>query len=527
MMIRSKYLLFLLALLLFIYACSDDNGDAPGNGTDETVVNNTELDPETTLYGLITDTQNNPIPNVVVTDGFTNTATDRNGVYQLVRNRRAKFVYYSTPSDYKIAIDKDNHPKFYEKFTSRDRKIRQDFTLEKQPVENTFTLFGIGDPQCRTDANVTRYKTETIEDINKLARTYQSSQNVYAITLGDIVDDAPQLWSKMKEAMSNQSIPFFQTIGNHDHLQDDGINEEAREENFQNYFGPTNYSFNRGKVHVISMDNVVYTGRQQYYGSFTESQWKWLQEDLSYVDKDMMVILCTHIPIRDGGSTSHRNTGAVEQNNGWRQEVLNLLSTFKEAHIMTGHTHYQINYLHNVNGKTIYEHVHGAACGAWWNSIWCADGTPNGYGVYEIEGNTIKNWYYKGTDQPADYQVRAYDALKEFGPAGKYTYAFAPHLNLTGEGWIVANIWNSDPNWDVRLYQDGVEIGTMTRHSSKDYKILFHHLEIQSKAIGSVFDRTSNHFYRGRVNGDASQANFRIEAKDPFGNVYTTTELTD
>lgn len=511
MIIKNKYLL--LILFLFIFACSEDNnGVDPGTGADETVVNNTELDPGTTLYGLITDTQNNPVPNVVVTDGFSCTTTDQNGVYQLVRHRRAKFVYYSTPSDCKIIVDKDNYPKFFEKLTSKDRKIRQDFKVEKQPMENEFALFCVADPQCRNDQEVNRYKYETIPDINKEAEKYN---NIYAITLGDIIFDNTSLWNAMKATMAKQSVPFFQTIGNHDHLET-AENDEKAVEGFQEMFGPTDYSFNRGNVHIISMDNVIYTGKQQYSGGFTESQWQWLQEDLSHVSKDKMVILCCHMPFRGGGANDHRV---------YHREVLNLLSTFAEAHIMIGHTHYQINYLHSVNGKTIYEHVHGAACGAWWNSEWCADGTPNGYGVYEIKGNTMKNWYYKGTGETADFQIRAYDASKQFGPTGKYTYIFAPNLNLTGEGWVVANIWNSDENWDVKLYQDGVEIGPMTRRSSKDYWVLYHHLEQLGKAVGSTFDRSSNHFYIGRLSGKASEANFRIEAIDPFGNKYTTSVL--
>lgn len=511
MIIKNKYLLFVLLLLLF--TCSKvDNGVVPPTDTDDTVVNNTQLDAGTTLYGVITDKQNNALSNVVVTDGYSCSTTDKNGVYQLIRHRRAKFVYYSTPANCKIVVDDDNYPKFYEKLTSKDKLIRQDFKLEKQPLENEFTLFCISDPQCRNDQEINRYKYETIPDINKEAEKFD---NAYAITLGDIIFDKPNLWNAMKATMAKQSVPFFQAIGNHDHLET-AENEEKAVESFQEIFGPTDYSFNRGNVHIISMDNVIYTGKQQYSGGFTESQWKWLQEDLSHVSKDMMIILCCHIPFRAGGTNDHRS---------YHTEVLDLLSTFAEAHIMIGHTHYQINYLHKVKGKTVYEHVHGAASGAWWNSEWCADGTPNGYGVYEIKGNTMKNWYYKGTQEPADFQIRAYDASKQFGLTGKYTYIFAPNLNLTGDGWVVANIWNSDENWDVKLYQDGVEIGPMTRCSSKDYWILYLYLEQLGKAAGSTFDRSSNHFYIGQLTGKTSEANFKIEAKDPFGNIYTASEL--
>ncbi len=504
----------LLISLLLTFVCSNYSTCVVSNKIEETVVNGTELDARTTLYGLITDEDNQVVPDVVVTDGFTCVTTDQNGVYQLVRHEKAKFVYYSTPSDCKIMVDEDNYPKFFEKLTSEDKRIRQDFKVERQPIENEFALFCVADPQCRNEREVKRYRSETIPDINKESEKYD---NVYSMTLGDVTFDNINLWDSVKVTMANQSVPFFQTIGNHDHLHT-APNDEMAAEKFQEMFGPTDYSFNRGDVHIISMDNVIYDGKENYSGGFTESQWKWLQEDLSHVSKDNMVILCSHIPFRKGGKHDH-----IE----YHGEVLELLSTFAEAHIMIGHTHYQINYLHEVNDKIIYEHVHGAACGAWWNSDWCVDGTPNGYAVYEIKGNTIENWYYKGTGEEVDFQIRAYDASKHFGPPNKYTYSFAHNMKLTGEGWIVANIWNSDETWDVKLYQDGVEIGPMTRRSSKDYWVLYHHLEELGKKVGTNFDKTSDHFYIGQVSGKASEADFEIEAIDSFGNRYTTSVLHD
>ena len=139
----------------------------------------------------------------------------------------------------------------------------------------------------------------------------------------------------------------------------------------------------------------------------------------------------------------------------------------------------------------------------------------------------MKSWYYKATSLPADFQIRAYDASKAFGPTNKYTYVFgAPvNLSLAGDGWIVANIWNADNRWTVKLYQDGTEVGNMTPVSSRDYWALYHHLEELGKAKGSNFDKSTNHFYKGQLTGKASEANFKIEARDPFGNVYTTSEL--
>ena len=102
--------------------------------------------------------------------------------------------------------------------------------------------------------------------------------------------------------------------------------------------------------------------------------------------------------------------------------VLDLLAEFTEAHIMIGHTHYNQKYIHKRNGKTIFEHVHGAACGAWWTANICADGTPNGYGVYEISGNTVANQYYKSTNKDGPIRPHRYSASRAASPsAGRPT----------------------------------------------------------------------------------------------------------
>src|SRR5690606_21659460 len=120
---------FFLIGFFFLVSCSKEKGTAEVPKDENPV--KTELNESTTLYGLIVDEKEQPLKGVVVSDGFTSAKTDENGVYQLVRNKKAKFVFYSTPSDCKIAVDGDNYPKFYEKLTSKDKVIRQDFTLTK------------------------------------------------------------------------------------------------------------------------------------------------------------------------------------------------------------------------------------------------------------------------------------------------------------------------------------------------------------------------------------------------------------
>lgn len=286
--------------------------------------------------------------------------------------------------------------------------------------------------------------------------------------------------------------------------------------------GPRNYSFNRGDVHIVSMDNVLYEGKKKYKGGITDRQLEWLRQDLSHVDKDKLVIFCAHIPFRGGTSVtdeSHENYDGV----------LDLLAEFSEAHIMIGHTHYQQKYIHKRNGKTILEHVHGAACGAWWTANLCADGTPNGYGVYEISGNTIANQYYKSTNKEADYQIRAYSATQVFGKSGSLTFGWAANAPAMNDAkCIVANVWNSDAsgNWKVSLWQNGTKVCDMTRVKTYDYWAYAYHVLYYSKSVGTTWGKNLDHYYYGNLaSGTPGAADFEIVAEDGMGNTYRTSKL--
>ena len=88
-------------------------------------------------------------------------------------------------------------------------------------------------------------------------------------------------------------IPFFQCLGNHDMDYRKG-GDETSDDTFQRVYGPTYYSFNRGQVHYVVMDNVRYLGKEREYdGFFQQHQLDWLKKDLSFVSRDKLIVLCT------------------------------------------------------------------------------------------------------------------------------------------------------------------------------------------------------------------------------------------
>lgn len=454
-------------------------------------IDGSEIFPGNNLIGVFRDSKTGlGIPGVPVSDGYTFVKTDENGVYQMVADSRCRTLQFTLPSNYKVPVEsgKPSRPKCWTTVTGLPAVVRTDFTLEPQEVEDELTLVMISDPQCQTTSNVNRWKNETIPDMKKDLASYPS---VYAFTLGDIIFDSSNIWDSMDQSMASVQagewyIPFFNCIGNHDHeaTKTDDYTATAA---FVSHFGPTDYSVNRGKVHVIVMDDVMVTTTKSnsspngctwnYNGGFTDDQIKWLREDIENVDNpaDKIVMICCHIPFRAGASSG----GSSFNKDKHYYDVLQLLQRFKEAHIMIGHTHYMQNYIHTsyntAGGIPIYEHVHGAACGSWWSCNSNVTGAPNGYGVYCIKGNTMQNWIAKGTITEDSYQLRVYDGNKTYTGSRSYSYTWSAggkggSANITATGYaatagcFVAEVWNSDDTyWTVEMWKDGVKLGNFTR----------------------------------------------------------------
>ena len=129
------------------------------------------------------------------------------------------------------------------------------------------------------------------------------------MTLGDNVWDAMGLFPLYKATVSNLGFTIFHTIGNHDfdlnyndrHNTTDTSGKYA-EQTYESFFGPTDYSFNIGNVHVVTMKSIDYFKNKEYTTKFSTEQLEWLKKDLSYVKSGSLVFLNLHAP------TSNRST---------------------------------------------------------------------------------------------------------------------------------------------------------------------------------------------------------------------------
>lgn len=490
--------------------------------------------PKVEVRGRVTTTAGEPVEGVAVSDGYTVVATDAKGEYLFNRAPEAEYVFCSVPAAYAVPL-RQGAPCIYKKLSDGGR---YDFVLRplKKGAERNFTLFCIADPQCYTIHHVNRFRTETVPDVRRSVA--RESLPCYGISLGDIAytegkHNATYVLPLMKTEMSKENIgmPVFQTIGNHDNeYQPIALNEGNPtptirfQRVFESVFGPIDYSWNRGEAHIVMMNDIVYrtieTSRS-YYGDFTDAQVEWLRQDLALVPKDKLLIFCVHIPL----------AGILDRANV--QKVLALLGEFENCHIMSGHTHYNRNFVH-ANG--IYEHIQAAASGGWWWSRNNGDGTPNGYAVYDVRGNKITDWRYKSVGFDEKHQMRLYRGDAEFG--GDYERLKLPF----GGNVLLANVWNADKDWKIEVYEDGRLSGEMTLmepspfrgdeypslSSSKDWWAIGYHVGVVGRGHFKGSTRRNYcapcyHMYTYTLKNPSAKV--RVVATDSHGRRYTESHV--
>ena len=523
------------------------------------------------ISGYVRDTNGKPIEGVAVSDGFSVVTTNERGLYSIKVSKDCWYIYISLPAEYEVPINEYGQPCFYLPYSNS--RPTYDFTLTPLAggKEKKFALFTFGDPQVSNVGRYNRFKNEAVPGIkNHHSEVAASGLPCYGITLGDLISNGNYTNSggyrdNMRDGFSVSSVgmPVFQVMGNHDNTffgpnqpiypdERSSTFELAAQREHEAAFGPVNYSFNRGDVHIIGMRNIIYTtndGVANYEVGFLESQFKWLKEDLAVVPKDKTVVLCVHIPLQN----QHKNH---------TQDVLALLNTFKEAHIMSGHTHIiSQKYEHKALGTgydNVFEHNMGALCGAWWTSNMCGDGSPCGYGVFIGNGNTFSDWYYVGFNKGMNtrsHQMRLYRGNAVTGTAiagenpngtkGYYAFNFS-------DDTLLANIYFADSQWTVKVYEDNIYSGDMTlvpyalrstvpnmtgdgsaaspftptNATSSDMYFTGLMLGMLGKEEGATGTRSAClHMYQYKLKNKNSK--IKVVATDRFGNQYTESKITE
>ena len=447
-----------------------------------------------TIGGCVS-AQGTPLAGVAVTDGSNIVLTDSQGCYSLATMPDTRFVYISTPSGYDVPLSQGSIPLFYHSLTPSDSIY--DFHLTPSASQDSKHAFVVHtDVQVTSKSDVDQFAKQIVPDTKQtLQRLSEQGYKVFATDCGDIVGDTPSLFDSYINACRVLNTPFFRIIGNHD-MDYWGRSFETSYRTFNRLFGPTHYSMNCGEAHYIFINDNFYTGFGiNYIGYIPENTLRWLEQDLSMLQKGALVFVFMHIPSAESTDLDHASF-----NYDWLANVRQFHHMFKDfnTHIISGHTHFNANLEFN---SRLYEHITAAVCGTWWRTEECMDGTPRGYGVYMVDGNRV-SWLYKSAGYPDDYQLRAYPP----GCASEYPLE------------VVANVWNYDSRWRVELLEDGKPTATMKQYTGFDPVSHAHCSDKKVVLYDWISPITNPHMFHARPKNPA--AKLQVRATDRFGNVF-------
>jgi hypothetical protein len=437
------------------------------------------------------------LAKVAVSDGLSTVETAADGTFSLVTTSARNRVCVSVPSGYRIPVQRTGTARHFALLApDRHGEASVLFDLERlTQSDQRHAVLVLGDTQTEDRDETGWLHERTVPDLLETRRTL-GDQETFGIAVGDIMYDHLSLYPDYEAAVERVGVPFFQVVGNHD-LDQTASSDEGSTRTFERHFGPRYYSFDRGAVHYVVLDDVFWQG-SDYIGCLDADQLTWLAGDLARIERGRTVIVALHIPtlgsfnIRNGSSTPDPALALTN-----RDVLYRLLEPFR-VHILAGHIHESE---HLFEGGR-HEHVVGAVCGAWWSGPICADGTPCGYAVYEIDGDDVR-WRQKGTGLGADQQIRVY-------PRG---------AEPTMPTAFVANIWDWDPAWKIVWYENGERKGMpIARRGTDALSVELHQGDDKPRRRTWVEPYPIDH--RFLVPASAGARNVTIEATDRFGRVY-------
>ena len=518
-----------LGTTTFIISKAEDEGGEEG-GTENPPVN-VEPAQGSTIYGQVVS-EGKGLAGVVVSDGNLVTLTDENGVYQLASSKKHGYVFISVPGGYEVNRE-SVFPMFYKRIALSSKAERVDFELT--PVnQDSFNLLVFGDMHLANINNDRQQFSRFVDDVKAYMQS-KPGEKFYGITLGDMTDNRywvskDYFFDEYKEDIKAlDELPIYHTIGNHDHRKDVGDDVQALLY-YNEHIGPAYYSFNIGKVHVVVIDNLDFTGVDTYSGRVNAEQVEWLRKDLAHVSKDTPLFITMHASYYKYPKTTDQ--AVVKQTNQATKDFNALIETYNDVHLFSAHSHL----VWSLDNDNVFEHKSGAVCAAWWVCGYLSpginlgkDGAPSGYNVVTVNGKDVK-WQYKGTDYAITEQFASYDRntmdvtanrrVPNANQNNRQKYeAEAQYWLMKGEdNEVYINVWNWDPEWKIEVKENYFRLDIQQVTVQDPLYLITTIAKRYNDNDSTEGDKTYNMF---KVKATAPDTTLEIKVTDRFGNVYT------
>lgn len=480
---------------------------------------------DTNKNGII-DEGEKGVPGVLVSNQEMVVLTDKQGYYELPVDSQTT-VFITKPAGYSVPTNQLNLPQFYyvhQPAGSPDMEFpgiqktgqlpsRINFSLYKTDEKDHFKLLALADVQVASKNEIEYFRKDVIAPV--LNKNYD-----VVVSLGDLVHDNLNLLSGYNQSMALLDVPVYNVLGNHDVNYD--ADEPFSSDTYKSHFGPNYYSFDYGQVHFVCLDNIYRTCKKGdndsywncYKGFVDKKQLNWLANDLQHVPEDKLVVVCQHIAFEINEETGERNSVTN------RDELLEVLKNREKLLVLAGHKHtLQHDFITAADGwkgkGELRQMVCSSVSGSWWTgpkdernipSSTQIDGVPNGYFIFEFNGNDFIDSYHPAGN--LDEQMRI-----EF-PSGK----------ISTDDEIVVNVYNSNKNSKVFAEIDGAKTIELKNEMDTDPFIerSFRLFPADYKSWASP--SLSTQLWKGKLPKGlpAGWHKMKVTTKDEFGREFTT-----
>ncbi len=159
-----------------------------------------------------------------------------------------------------------------------------------------------------------------VNTFKSILKKLNKTKPLFAVNCGDLVNNGRRgEYRQFKKLIRSFNYPLFFAIGNHDILSWGRMV-------YQEYFGPTYYSFDFQQAHFILLDNAL--------GRIDDHQFRWLERDLKQNDKTY-TFMFMHIPPFDPRPDKYHAMSSQPN----AKYLMDLAAKYKVDRVFCSHIH--------------------------------------------------------------------------------------------------------------------------------------------------------------------------------------------
>jgi hypothetical protein len=326
---------------------------------------------------------------VSVTDGYSVTTTDAQGVYRLKPNTHAVFIYITRPTGH----DVQGH--WYKPLAAS-----VDFDLKPADVEEDEYIF-----VHVTDTHVSQNRRSLV-GLSRFVREVNAlePQPRFVVNSGDLLNLHKALLStpaagqadfrKYVGIMNHLDMPHYSVSGDHTDSsyrmkQFPRGDHRCGKPLYWEHLGPHFFSFEYGSIHFVSIDFGYHLGQRQISVDGKNLEYptnevqpmhaEWMRQDMHHRAPGTFVVTTSEADLEDHCPDF---AGMARQHDVRLQLV-------GDIHVVSHKT------------RSVAYRTGGALAGCWWNpkaKQLCPDLSPQGYLIYRVVGDKMEH-FYKGLGQ--------------------------------------------------------------------------------------------------------------------------------